>query len=77
MASVKVETMRGSLSAVALAALGLVRSDRIGAVVQVRDLAVMTELRKAGVVGENDGLTIVGSGLVGELQEAALKAMFE
>lgn len=72
----KIQAMRSALSTEALAVLSLAGSDKIGFVVQSGNESVMTELRKVGVIGERDGLTILGSGLAGRLQEEALNALF-
>lgn len=65
----KIEAMRAALSETAIRALTLAGSDNQGYVPtgHVVTPAVMTEFRKAGVVGERDGLTRIGSLLAGKL----------
>lgn len=72
----KIDAMQLKLSESALERLSLTGRDYIGAVVQIDDEAVMTELRVHGVIGEDDGLTVLGSALAGRLQAQALEAMF-
>ncbi len=72
----KVQAMRAAIGAEAFNALGFTRSSRIGAVVQLQSLAVMRTLRVHGVIGENDGLTIVGSALAAQAQAAVEDSLF-
>lgn len=72
----KIQAMRAALSETAIEKLGHSRFDRIGAPVQIFDLAVMTELRVHGVVGPNDGLTVVGAALAGRLQAEVFDKAF-
>lgn len=57
----KVQAMRAKLSATAFTDLGFAGVTRIGSVVRSRNESSMIEFRNAGVVGDNDGLTIIGS----------------
>ncbi len=76
----KIETMRRVLSPEALAALAGMRGDYPGAVVSNGRIpvraAVLAELRIHGAIGENDGLTLMGSGLAGRLQAELLDELF-
>lgn len=72
----KVAMMRKALSADALEVLGLAGSSTIGHVIQSDRPGVMVEFRKCGVVGRNDGLTIVGSALAGIVQAEVMDALF-
>lgn len=76
----KIEAMRKALSAEAIDALSGLAGEYPGFVVE-RPLRacgerVMIELRKVGVVGDNDGLTVIGSGLAGRLRAERLDALF-
>lgn len=65
----KVLQMKNAISEKAFIALGHSGRVAIGGVVQLRDADVMVELRRAGIVGHNDGLTIIGSGVAAMAQE--------
>ncbi len=65
----KVLKMKRSISEKAFIALGHSGRTAIGQVVSLRDASAMAELRREGVVGENDGLTIIGSGVAAMAQE--------
>ncbi len=72
----RIRAMRRAIGETAFRALGLAGVTHAGAVVVLSDEAVMTALRVHGVVGSNDGLTILGSGLAGMAQEAMYAEMF-
>jgi len=77
----KIEQMRKALSPLALADLATQGGEYPGFVVQINparpDRArALAELRVHGVVGPNDGLTIIGSGLVARLKAELLDALF-
>ena len=78
----KIEKMRQVLSAEALAALSTQAGEYPGFVVQVDRRyyliarSILAELRIHGVTGPNDGLTIIGSGLVGRLKAELLDSLF-
>lgn len=78
----KIEAMRKALSAEALAALATQGGEYPGFVVQINVLGasaqrrVLAELNIHGVTGPNDGLTIMGSGLVGRLKAELLDSLF-
>lgn len=59
----KVQAMRAAIGERAFEALGYSGVTHSGAVVVLADETAMTALRVHGVVGPNDGLTIVGSGV--------------
>lgn len=59
----KIQAMRAAIGDEAFEALGRAGVTHAGAIVQLQDLAAMTVLRREGVVGPNDGLTILGSGV--------------
>lgn len=59
----KVQAMRAAIGEKAFEALGYAGVTHAGSVVVLADETVMTALRVHGVVGPNDGLTIVGSGV--------------
>jgi hypothetical protein len=59
----KIQAMRAAIGEAAFEALGYSGKVHAGAVVCLADVAVMDALRVHGVVGANDGLTILGSGL--------------
>jgi hypothetical protein len=64
----KVKAMRNKLSAQAFTDLGFTGVITIGGVVRSRNESSMIEFRNAGVVGPNDGLTIIGSAVAGMAQ---------
>jgi hypothetical protein len=64
----KVQAMRKRLSEKAYTDLGFAGVTTIGGVVRSRNESSMIEFRKAGVVGPNDGLTIIGSAVAGMAQ---------
>lgn len=74
----KIEAMRAALSETAIEALTLAGSDNQGYVPtgHVVTEAVKIEFRKAGVVGERDGLTMIGALLAGKLIRAYEDAAF-
>lgn len=74
----KIQEMRKILSPSALAALETLGGEHIGYVVDVHPskASVMTEFRKAGVVAEHDGLTVLGSGLAAVMRAEYLDRMF-
>lgn len=77
----KIEQMRKALSPSTLADLAKQGGEYPGFVVQINpaqpDKArALAELRVHGVIGENDGLTILGSGLVARLKAELLDALF-
>lgn len=59
----KVQAMKKAIGADVFEKLGYAGATHAGRVVVLADDAAMTVLRREGVVGENDGLTIVGSGV--------------
>lgn len=65
----KVLMMKRSISEKAFVNLGHAGVTHAGAVVVLADAETMTELRRAGVIGSNDGLTIIGSAVAGMAQE--------
>lgn len=64
----KVQAMRKAIGDEAFVALGYAGVTHVGSVVQLGSLAVMETLRVHGVVGEHDGLTIIGSGVAMQAQ---------
>ena len=79
----KIEAMKRALSAEALAELGVQGGEFPGFVVQIdptKDARstrlLLAELRAHDVIGPNDGLTIIGSGLVAKLKAELLDALF-
>lgn len=79
----KIQTMRAELSGVALAALAVQGGDYPGFVVQAPNSMTaasrrlfLAELRARGVIGERDGLTVIGSGLVARLRAELLDSLF-
>jgi hypothetical protein len=72
----KLAMMKRSVSVDAFSALGRAGVTHAGRVVVLADESAMIELRRAGVVGKGDGLTVVGSALAVLASEAAFAAMF-
>ncbi len=72
----KVLKMKRALSAKAFTDLGHAGVTRIGAVVQLQDASSLAELRVHGVIGENDGLTLIGSAVAGMAQEFVFDLAF-
>ncbi len=72
----KVMKMKSEISMKAFTDLGHSGVTHAGAVVSLADEATMTELRRAGVVGPNDGLTLIGSALAGLAQEFVFDLAF-
>jgi hypothetical protein len=72
----KVLKMKREISAKAFVDLGHSGVTHAGTVVVLADGDVMTELRRAGVIGKNDGLTILGSALAGMAQEFVFDLAF-
>lgn len=75
MSTSKIEMMRKALSDRALVCLAGQRFDYPGGVVQ-GEASLLAEMRMHGVIGENDGLTLLGSGLAGRVQAELLDALF-
>lgn len=59
----KVHAMRRAIGQDAFEALGHAGVVHSGQVVVLADGEVMTVLRREGVIGPNDGLTVLGSGV--------------
>lgn len=72
----KVLKMKRALSAEAFITLGYAGVTKIGSVVSLADGEVLAELRVHGVIGENDGLTIIGSGVAAMAQEFVYDLVF-
>lgn len=85
----KIEAMRKALSAETLAVLSGQGGDYPGFVIVLPlwltragkepnefGRSMLAELRVHGVIGPNDGLTIIGSGLVAKLRAELLNALF-
>lgn len=76
----KIETMKRKLSSGSLAVLAGLGGETPGYVVTAPtypvSAAVLAELRDAGVIGPNDGLTVIGSGLVAKLRAELLDSLF-
>ena len=78
----KIEAMRKILSGAARDSLAAQAGEYPGFVVQVNTsrpevhAALLAELRAHGVIGPNDGLTVLGSGLVAKLRAELLDSLF-
>jgi sugar (pentulose or hexulose) kinase len=72
----KIAMMKREIGQEAFRALGLAGVTHSGAVVVLADGDAMARLRGAGVVGPNDGLTIVGSGLAMQAQKLIEDELF-
>lgn len=65
----KVLEMKRAISAKAFVDLGHAGVTHVGQVVVLADAQVLAELRIHGVIGNEDGLTLLGSALAGMAQE--------
>jgi len=72
----KVQNMKQAIGMDVFRALGLAGDDKIGYVVRLADERTMTALRVHGVIGKNDGLTILGSALAAQARAQILDELF-
>ena len=79
----KIQAMKAKLSGEARQALAELGCEHIGYVVRMKPTMnpivarlVLADLYRVGVIGANDGLTIMGSGVAAQLREELFEASF-
>lgn len=79
----KIKAMRAALSSEARQALAELGFEHIGFIVRMKPTMppivarrILAELYDAGVIGANDGLTIMGSGVAAQLRHELFEASF-